>query len=149
MQGSLPNIKIYGTQSTNSRKPLGLVLNSKLDSNIHVNNKINKCNKSIGIVKKHSLTLSRNILFTTYKTLVKSVLDYSDVICDRPLTEYFRNKLKMLICIAAFRITCYAHIFNRELGLESLAERRVSRKIFFFRKTINGLFPAYLQLYIS
>ena len=55
----------------------------------------------------------------------------------------------MLICIAAFRITCYAHIFNRELGLESLAERRVSRKIFFFRKTINGLFPAYLQLYIS
>ena len=100
-------------------------------------------------MKKHSLTLSRNILFTTYKTLVKSVLDYSDVICDRPLTESFRNKLKMLICIAAFRITCYARIFNRELGLESLAERRVSRKIFFFRKTINGLFPAYLQLYIS
>ena len=39
-------------QSANSEKYLGLVLNSKLDFNKHVNNKINKCNKSIGIIKK-------------------------------------------------------------------------------------------------
>ena len=39
-------------QSANSQKHLGLVLDSKLDFNEHVNNKINKCNKSIGIIKK-------------------------------------------------------------------------------------------------
>ena len=37
----------------------------------------------------------------------------------------------------------------RELGLESLTERRWSCKIFFFHKIINGLLPVYLQSYIS
>ena len=41
-------------QSANSQKHLGLVLDSKLDFNEHVNNKINKCNKSTGIMKKLS-----------------------------------------------------------------------------------------------
>ena len=47
-------------QSANSQKHLGLVLDSKLDFNKHVNNIVNKYNKSIGIMKKLSLTLSRN-----------------------------------------------------------------------------------------
>ena len=62
-------------QSANSQKHLGLVLDSKLDFNEHVNNKINKCNKSIGIMKKLSLTLSRNSLLTVYKTFVRPILD--------------------------------------------------------------------------
>ena len=43
-------------QSANSQKHLGLVLDSKLDFNEHVNNKINKCSNPIGIMKKLSLT---------------------------------------------------------------------------------------------
>ena len=39
-------------QSANSQKYLRLVLDSKLHFNKHVNNKINKCNKSIGLIKK-------------------------------------------------------------------------------------------------
>ena len=42
-------------QSANSQKYLRLVLDSKLHFNKHVNNKINKCNKSIGIIKKYFL----------------------------------------------------------------------------------------------
>ena len=41
-------------QSANRQKHLGLVLDSKLDFNEHVNNEINKCNKPIGIMKKLS-----------------------------------------------------------------------------------------------
>ena len=37
----------------------------------------------------------------------------------------------------------------RELSLESLAEWRLSRKIFVFHKIINGLLPVCLQSYIS
>ena len=33
----------------------------------------------------------------------------------------------------------------REIGLESLAERRCYCKIFFLHKIINGLLPVYLQ----
>ena len=37
----------------------------------------------------------------------------------------------------------------QEVGLESLADRRWSRKIFFFHKIVNGLLPSYLQSYLN
>ena len=37
----------------------------------------------------------------------------------------------------------------QEIGLESLADRRWSRKIFFFHKIVNGLLPSYLQSYLN
>ena len=36
----------------------------------------------------------------------------------------------------------------QEIGLESLADRRWSHKIF-FHKFVNGLLPSYLQLYLN
>ena len=139
-------------QSANSQKHLGFVLDSKLDFNEHGNNKINKCNKSIGIMKKLSLTLSRNSLLTIYKTFVRLILDYADIIYDKPLTESFKDKLKMvqynaaLVITGAIKVTSRDHIY-RELGLESLAKSRWPRKIFFFHKMINDLIPVYLQSY--
>ena len=145
-------------QSANSQKHLGLVLDSKLDFNEHVNNKINKCNKSIAIMKKLSLTkkrkLIKKILLTIYKTFVRPVIDYADIIYGKPLTESFKGKLEMvqyntaLAITVAFKGTSRDRI-NRELGLESLAERRWSRRIFFFHKIIYGLLPVYLQSHIS
>ena len=121
-----------------------LVLDFRLDFNEHVNNKINKCNKSIEIMKKLSLTLSRNSLLTIYKTFVRPILDYADIIYDKPLTESFKDKLEMVQYNAALVITgalkgTSRNLIYRELGLESLAELRWSRKIFFFHKIINGL----------
>ena len=81
-------------QSANSQKHLGFVLDSKLDFNEHGNK--NKCNKSIGIVKKLSLTLSRNSLLTIYKTFVRLILDYTDIIYNKPPTESFKDKLEMV-----------------------------------------------------
>ena len=56
-------------QSANSQKHLGLILDSKLDFNEHVNNRINIYNKSIGLMKKLFLILSRNSLLTFAKPL--------------------------------------------------------------------------------
>ena len=36
----------------NSQKHLGLILDSELDFNEHIDNKIDKCNKIIGIMKR-------------------------------------------------------------------------------------------------
>ena len=55
---------------------------------------------------------------------------------------------------AAFIITgavkgaCRDKIYQ-ELGLESLADRRWSRKLIFFHKIILGLQPSYLQNYLT
>ena len=79
-------------QSANSQMHLGLVLDSKLDFTEQVNNKMYKCNESIGIMKKLSLILSRNSLLTIHKTFVRPVVDYTDIMYDKPLTEPFKDK---------------------------------------------------------
>ena len=122
-------------QLANSQEHLGLVLDSRLGFNEHVYNKINKWNKSIGIMKKISLTLSRNSLLTIYKTFVMPILDHADIIYDKPLTESFKDKLEMVQYNAALIITgsSYDRIY-RELP---------------FGPIVNGLLPVYLQSYIS
>ena len=91
---------------------------------------------------------------TIYKTSVRPILDCAYIIFDKPLTESFKDKLEMVQYNAALVITgeikgTSCDRTYRELGLESLAERRWSCKIFFFHKIINGLLPVYLQSYIS
>ena len=48
-------------QLVTSQKHLGLILDSKLDFNEHIDNKINKCNKIIVIMKRLSLILSGKV----------------------------------------------------------------------------------------
>ena len=147
------NFNNNAVQSANSQKHLGVVLDSKLEFNEHVNNKINKCNKLIGIMKKLSLTLSRNSSLTIYKTFVRPILDYTDIIFDKSLTEPFKDKLEMvqyntaLVITGAIKGASRDRIY-RELGLESLLNGDGPVK-FFSHKIINGLLPVDLQSYIS
>ena len=105
-------------------------------------------------MKKLSLFLSWKTLLTIYKSLVRPNLDCTDVIQDKPFNEYFKTKSKMNQCRAALVITwtikgSSRDRFYQEIGLESLADRRWSRKIFFFHKIVNGLLPSYLQSYLN
>ena len=40
-------------------------------------------------------------------------------------------------------------LLYQEIGPESLADRRWSRKVSFFYKIVNGLLPSYLQTYLN
>ena len=126
-------------QIADSHKHLGLILDSKLNFNEHIESKITKCNKIIGLMKKLSLILSRKSLLTIYKSFVRPNLDYADIIYDKPLTESLKRKIEMvqynaaLIITGALKGTLGDKIYQ-ELGLESLADRRWTRKLFFFSK---------------
>ena len=65
-------------------------------------------------MKKLSLTLSRNSLLTIYKTFVRPILDYADIIYDKPLTESFKDKLE------------WSNIIQHLLLLVRLKEHRVT-----------------------
>ena len=137
-----------------SQNDHGLVLDSKLNFNEHISNKINKCNKIIGIMKKLSLFLSRKTLLTIYKSFVRPNLDYAAINYDKPFSKSFKTKIEMIQYRAALFITGAIKGTSRdrryqEIGLESLADRRWSRKIFFFHKIVNGLLPSYLQSYLN
>ena len=116
------------SKSANSQTHLQLVLDVKLDFNEHVNNKTNKCYKFIAIMKKFSLTLSRNSLLTIYKTFVWPILDYADIINDKHFTESFKDKLEMVQYNALWFLLVQLKIHQvtvfTESGLEFLVEGR-------------------------
>ena len=134
------------------QKHLGLVLDSKLSFNEHVNQKINKCNRILGQMKRLSLTLSRKQLLTIYKTFVRPYLNYADIIYDKPFNEAFKEKLEKaqysaaLIITGAIKGTSRKRLY-KELGLETLCDRGWYHKLVFY-KIVKGLEPSYLQPYL-
>ena len=105
-------------------------------------------------MKKLSLFLSRKTLLTIYKSFVRPNLDYADIIYNKPYNESFKTKIEMsqyrtaLVITGAIKGTS-RDLLYQEIGLESLADRRWSCKIFFFfHKMVNGLLPSY-QSYLN
>ena len=73
-----------------SQKTVRNCLDSKLNFNAHVLQKINKCNKLIGLIKRLSTNLPRNALLTIYKSFIRPNLDYGVVLCDNATMEIFK-----------------------------------------------------------
>ena len=90
---------------TTCQKHLGLYLDEKLSFYDHINAKISKANKGIGIIKRLSNTLPRNSLLTIYKYFKGSHLDYCDIIYDQPNNETFCTKTERIQYNDALAIT--------------------------------------------
>ena len=126
-----PKLTFNGNQvqQCSSQKYVGLFLHNKLDFNIHLDEKVNKCNKIIGIMKKRSTSVSRQSLLSIYKSIVRPILDYVDIIYDKPHKGSFKRKIKRvqynacLVITGAFKGTSRERLYQ-ELGLESLKDRR-------------------------
>ena len=65
------------------QKYLGLILDEQLNFTEHINSKISKCDKLIGIIKKWSISFPRNELLRIYKSFIRPHLDYADIIYDK------------------------------------------------------------------
>ena len=78
---------------TPCQKHLGLYLDEKLNFSHHINVKISKANKGIGIIKRLSHILPRKALITIHKSFIRPHLDYRDVIYDQQNNESFCTKL--------------------------------------------------------
>ena len=83
----------------------GIIVDSKLDFNQHIDDKINKCNKIIGTMRRLSMTLPRKSLLIIYKSFVRPLLDYADIIYDKPCHETFKGKLEAVHYNAYLAIT--------------------------------------------
>ena len=132
------------------QKHLGLILDQKLAFDRHLDEKIKKANRGIGLINRLREFLPRDSLVTIYKAHVRPHLDYGDIVYDRPGNSTFSEKIETIqynACLAitgCFRGTSREKLYF-ELGLESLADRRLSRRLIFFYKIIRGLAPTYLS----
>ena len=135
------------------QKHLGLVLDKKLAFDHHLNEKILKANKGIGLLNRLRKFLPRDSLVTIYKAFVRPHLDYGDIIYDCPENATFAQKLESIqynACLAitgCFRGTSREKLYS-ELGFESLSDRLFSRRLIFFYKIVKGLAPRYLADYL-
>ena len=68
----------------NDQKHLGLILDSRLSFEKHINEKIIKAKKNVGIIKHLSKFLPLKTLDQMYKALVRPHLDYCDIIYHIP-----------------------------------------------------------------
>ena len=68
-------------------KHLGLILTSTLNFGKHIIEKVKKAKKNIGIIKHLNKFLPLNTLIHMYKALVRSHLDYCDIIYHIPPSQ--------------------------------------------------------------
>ena len=144
----------------NEQKHLGLILESGLSFKKHVSEKIIKAKKNIGILKHLSKFLPLNTLDQMYKALVRSHLDYCDVIYDIPSKTHhpslgrtlgsLMEKVERIQYQAALAITGAWQGSSRsklydELGWETLSDRRKFRPALQIHKIINNNTPSYLN----
>ena len=81
---------------SSSEKQLGMVLDTKLDFNLHLKNIQSKVNKTIGLLRKLQNFLPRESLITIYKSFISPHLDYRDTIYDRAYNSLFHQNIKSI-----------------------------------------------------
>ena len=153
-----PNVPVLSFNNNNIvtsefQNHLGLTLDKKLSFNHHLDGKIKKAKKGIGLMNRLRKHVPRNSLLTLYKSYIRPHLDYGDIIYDYPGNSTFVSKLESIqynACLAitgCIRGTSQEKIYS-ELGLESLADRRYCSRMIFFYKILNNLTPSYLRSYL-
>ena len=86
---------------------------------------------------------------TLYKSFIRPHLDYGDIIYDQPFNNSFQYKIESIqysACLAitgAIRGTSKERLY-KELGLESLQDRRWYRKLCYLNKIVVNKSPNYL-----
>ena len=114
------------------QKHLGMILDSRLNFNSHVREKIISARRGIGVIRYLSKCVSRDVLDQMYKLYMRAHLDYGDIIYhkhDPDLKLDFTKKLESTQYSAApsvsgaWRGTSRQKLYD-ELGWESLYHRR-------------------------
>ena len=91
-----------------------MVLDTRLDFNLHLKNVQNKVNKTIGLLHKLQTTLPRTSLITVFKSFIRPFLDYGDIIYDRAYNTSFHQNIESIQYNAALAITSTVRGTSRE-----------------------------------
>ena len=133
-------------------KHLGVFLDKKLTFKKHVQESIIKANKGLSLLKFLSKYVNRKILDMMYKMYVRPHLEYGDLIYHGQSSELTKNFEKIqykagLIVTGCWDKTSREKLY-KELGWESLENRRAYRRYSLFYKIKTNSAPIYLSDYI-
>ena len=135
-----------------STKHLGVYLDERLSFSKHIREALIKAKKGISLLKCISKYVSRKVLDMTYKLYIRPHLDYGDVIYHNQradlmhLVEQTQYKAGLVVS-GCWQGTSREKLY-KELGWESLTDRRWFHRMTLFYKISNGLTPSYLADHI-
>ena len=143
-----------GVVTKSEQKHLGMILDSSLNFQSHVREKIVSARRGIGVIRYMSRYVTREVLDQMYKLYVRPHLDYGDIIYhkyDPELNLDFTKKLEATQYSAALAVSGAWRGTNKyklyeELGWESLYHRRWYRRLTHFFKLKNSFSPLYLYI---
>jgi hypothetical protein len=138
-------------QRVDCHKHLGLTLSKDLSWKKHAYNIGKKAYNALGILRPLKMRIDRKTLEIMYKSFVRPILEYADVIWHIPadnrhvldILEKVQQEAARIITGATKR--CPTVPLYREAGLETLASRRDFHRAFMMFKIENGQAPTYLQ----
>ena len=138
---------------------LGLKIDSNLDYKLHIEKKLAKSRSGLGLMRQLKKWVSHEVLVNIYVMYIRPNFDYADIIYHKAenINETFykdNSNLQMKqieqiqyeaarISTGAWKGTSREKLY-KNLGWESLNERRVMRKLLVIYETIDTKFPNYL-----
>ena len=136
-------------KDTESHTHLGLTLQSSMSWRNHIVQVYEKASKRLNMLKFVTYKLDRSILTSLYKSLIRPLMEYGDVIwnncydCDSALLDSVQYEAARLVT-GAIKGTSSARLY-KELAWESLTFRRKLHILSHFYKIVKNLAPHYLS----
>ena len=128
---------------------LGMVLTSNMSWKEHIHKLTTKASKKIGLLYNMKDKLSRSAKTKYYISFIRPVLEYGSAVFDN-CTVAESNSLELvqrraaMLCTGAFKRSS-SNLLLRDVGWDSLANRRKNAKILLMYKILNGITPPYLK----
>jgi hypothetical protein len=131
-----------------NHKHLGLIFNQTLTWTDHIDSLISKAAKCVGLLKRISLDAPRECLEILFKSMIRPILEYGDIIFDGSPDTYTKRlenvqRQAAITCTGAYRHTKHAKLLE-ELGWAPLSLRRKHHRLNVMFKLQRGLVPPYL-----
>ena len=146
-----PLLKLNGEtiKEVVTHKHLGLTFNTTLTWSDHISQLVTKSSRCIGLLKRISRDVPRNCLEILYKSMIRPLLEYADIIFDGSSDTILKRledtqRQAALACTGAYRHTSHNKLLS-ELGWPPLSTRCKQHRLNVMFKLQNGLTPAYLE----
>ena len=129
-------------QPVEDEKDLGVIVDSKLNFHKHMNAKISKANKMLGIVRRTFKHMNSDIFKICYKSIIRPHLEYGSIIWS-PHTKEYQDKVEKLqrratkIVPALFELPYCERL--KKLKIPTLSYRRLRAALLFLYKYHHDL----------
>jgi hypothetical protein len=128
-------------------KHLGVYLSDNLSWKKHAEETASKANRCLGILRPLKFILDRASLETLYKSFIRPVLEYADIVWDAPdahrhgldILERVQTEAARIVTGATAR--CSTEQLYKEVGWEKLSLRRRLHRSTMMYKIMTGLAP--------